>query len=76
MAKVKITLEFDSIEDQDEIRAMLDGQKWQFAVWEIDQELRKIQKYDDNASEDVIEFCYTFREEIRRILSDSKLILE
>lgn len=76
MAKIKMTLEFDSTEDLDEIRAMLDGQKWKFAIWEIDQELRKTQKYDDNASEDVIDFCYTFREEIRRILSDSNLILD
>jgi hypothetical protein len=36
----KIILEFDSVEEQDEVRTALDGYKWKLAVWDIDQKLR------------------------------------
>ena len=31
---MKITLEFDSIEEQDDARVALDGYKWKMAMWD------------------------------------------
>jgi len=41
---MKVTLEFDGEEGGDEIQVALDGYKWKNAMWELDQELRKVTK--------------------------------
>ena len=41
---MKITLEFDSIEEQDDARVALDGYKWKLAMWDLDQTLRRTTK--------------------------------
>ena len=42
----KIILEFDSIEESHDARVALDAMRWKNAVWDLDQELRKIVKYE------------------------------
>ena len=42
---MKITLEFDSIEEQDDARVALDGYKWKLAMWDLDQTLRGTTKH-------------------------------
>ena len=42
---MKIILEFDSVEEQDDARVALDGYKWKNAMWELDQLLRSTTKY-------------------------------
>ena len=42
---MKITLEFDGLEEQDDLQTALDGYKWKIAMWELDQRLRKTTKY-------------------------------
>jgi hypothetical protein len=70
----KIILEFDSIEEQEEARSAIDGSKWKFAMWELDQYYRGIYKYSEVGSE--IEEAERVRDKIREILSDSNLMLE
>lgn len=41
----KIILEFDSVEEQSDVRSALDGYKWKNAMWELDQLLRSTTKY-------------------------------
>jgi len=41
----KIILEFNSEEEGNDARLALDGYKWKIAMWDLDQELRKIVKY-------------------------------
>ena len=41
----KIILEFDSVEEQDDVRAALDGYKWKLAMWDLDQLLRGTTKH-------------------------------
>ena len=41
----KVILEFDSVEEQDDIKSALDGYKWRLAMWDLDQELRKTTKH-------------------------------
>lgn len=54
----KVTIEFDTVEEAEEIQDALNGYKWKMVVWDIDQELRRYMKYDDTIDEktyDVVE---------------------
>ena len=79
----KIILEFDSCEEEDEARTALDGYKWKLAVWDIDQKLRGVVKYEssileysEKASNAEIEVADKLREEIREILDSYGLNLD
>jgi len=79
----KIILEFDSCEEQDDARTALDGYKWKLAVWDIDQKLRGVVKYEssileynDKASNAEIEVADAVRLEIREILNSYGLNLD
>ena len=69
----KITLEFDSFEDADEVLNAINGSKWKNAFWELEQHYRSQYKYSEIDSE--IEEAERVREKIRDILSDNELIL-
>jgi hypothetical protein len=80
---MKITIEFDGIEEQQEARDALDGYKWKLAVWDIDQFLRSTTKYsksiishNEGASSEEIKVADKLREEIRDILSNYGLKLD
>ena len=79
----KVILEFDSVEEQEEIQSALNGYKWKLAVWDIDQLLRSTTKYDVSileqnkpASEEEYNIAEKLREEIRGILNEYNLILD
>jgi hypothetical protein len=79
----KITLEFDSVEEQSDARAALDGYKWRNAMYELDQKLRQTTKYavsvihtESEAPEFEQDIAEKYREMIREILSDYNLNLE
>jgi hypothetical protein len=72
----KVTIEFDTNEEATELREALDGYKWKQAVWEIDQKLRNELKYNEKLSGDIQEYLEKFRQEIRDILSDNKILLD
>ena len=69
----KITLEFDSFEDAEEVLNAINGSKWKNAFWELDQHYRSQCKYSENDSE--IEEAERVREKIREILNDNELIM-
>jgi len=80
---MKITLEFDGVEEQEDARTALDAYKWKLVVWELDQLLRSTTKYDvsllkhnEQASEAEYEIAEKIREEIRRILENYNLNLD
>ena len=80
---MKITLEFDGVEEQEDARTALDAYKWKLVVWELDQLLRSTTKYDvsllkhnEKASEAEYEIAEKIREEIGRILGDYNLNLD
>ena len=70
----KVTLEFDSIEEQDEIQFALNGWRWSHAMYELDQYYRSVYKYSEKGEE--IEMAEKVREKIREILNNNKLELE
>jgi len=79
----KIILEFDGLEEQDDARTALDGYKWKLAMWDLDQELRNIVKYQNSiinhnqtASSEEMDAADKIREEIRRILENYNLSLD
>ena len=79
---MKVTIEFDGIEEQEELQSAIDGGKWKALVWEIDQELRKVVKYNSSlidasnpASLEEVEFADKFREFIREMANGYGLII-
>ena len=79
----KVILEFDAVEDQEDIRTALDGYKWKLAVWDIDQKLREttkhgmsILKHNETASDIEYEVAEKYREIIREILNDYNLVMD
>ena len=80
---MKVTIEFDGIEEQDDARTALDGSKWKLAMWDLDQLLRSTTKYDvsllkrnEQAREGECEVAEKLREEIRDILESYGLNLD
>lgn len=77
---MKITLEFDSIEEQDDARVALDGYKWKMAMWDLDQELRSVTKYGSferrEATSEEQDMAQKLRDALREILNEYNLNLD
>lgn len=80
---MKVTIEYDGNEEQDDLHTALDGYKWKNAMWELDQELRKTTKYGSSllpsvilASEQETIVAEAVRELIREILNQYNLNLD
>jgi hypothetical protein len=78
----KVTIEFDRVEEADEIRVALDGWKYRAFIFDLDQKLRSVHKYgaaldgSGEATEAEMDVCYRLREYIREELRDSNLTIE
>ena len=78
----KVILEFDSIEDQDDIQSAINGYKWKLAMWDLDQELRSTTKYGKSqigtaeacSVEDAV--AERYRNMIREILEGYGIMLD
>jgi hypothetical protein len=80
---MKVKIEFDGVEEQDDVRTALDGYKWKLAMGDLDQELRRIVKYQNSiinhnqtASSEEMDTADKIREEIRNILEGYSLNLD
>ena len=71
----KVTLEFDSVEEADDIRNALDGYKWKLAIWDLDQNLRNEMKFN-NLSNEKYKAFEEIREKIIEVLNDYQLHLD
>jgi hypothetical protein len=71
----KVTIEFDSVEEQDDIKDALDGFKWRMIAWELDEFLRTEMKYNEKLSNLEYEFAEKTREELRERISNYNLSL-
>jgi hypothetical protein len=78
----KVTIEFDRVEEAEDLRNALDGWKYKMFIWELDQKLRSIHKYgaalngNGEATEEEMDVCYRLREYIREELRESNLTIE
>lgn len=78
----KITIEFDCIEEAEELRTTLDGHKYKNLIWELDQKLRSVHKYgkslegNKEATEAEMDICEKLRDIIREMLQEDNLTIE
>lgn len=63
----KVTIEFDSIEEKDEMEMCMNGSKWYLVAWELDQYMRSRLKYCE-LSEDVYKELDDAREKLHEIM--------
>ena len=63
----KVTIEFDSVEDNDELTLYINGIKWYSLAWELDQYLRGRLKYSE-LSEEVYKELDAAREKLHEIM--------
>jgi hypothetical protein len=61
----KVTIEFDTIEDKDEMDWCLNGLKWYSLAWELDQYLRNRLKH-----EELVDEAYLALDEVRAKLHE------
>jgi hypothetical protein len=80
---MKVTLEYDGNEEQDDFQTALDGYKWKSVVWDIDQMLRKTTKYHvsllpdtELASGTEMDIADALRDTLRGILNNYNLNLD
>jgi len=71
----KVTIEFDTIEDKDEMEMCLNGSKWYSLAWEIDQYMRSRLKYCE-LSEEVYKELDAAREKLHEIMREEGLTFD
>lgn len=78
----KVTIEFDRVEEAEELRTALDGYKYKMLLWELDQKLRSVHKHgaalqgNGEATEHEMDVCYRLREVLRDMLQEDNLTIE
>ena len=78
----KVTIEFDRVEEAEELRTALDGHKYKMLLWELDQKLRSVAKYgaaikgSGQATPEQMNVCADIRDLIREMLQDDNLTIE
>jgi hypothetical protein len=75
---MKATLNFDfddpEKDDRDAFQDAIDGTKWKFLVWELDQHLRNKTKYAiDDDDPKVIEALYELRDYLHSLKDEKRL---
>jgi hypothetical protein len=78
---MKAVLEFDfdkeDSNDRSQFQDAIDGSKWKFAMWKLDQYLRTKTKYaSDAVSEEAVKALYDARDELYRIINEQNLTLD
>jgi len=78
----KVIIEFDRVEEAEELRTALDGHKYRHFIWELDQKLRSVHKYgaalqgNGEATEAEMDICHRLRDVIREMLQEDNLTIE
>jgi hypothetical protein len=72
----KVILEYDFNEEREDMESAINGWKWKMVVWNFDQRMRAIYKYDDHHTQEVYDMLEKLREELRGMLSEEGLNLD
>ena len=72
----KVTLEYDFNEEREDMESAINGWKWKMVVWNFDQRMRAIYKYEDNHPQEVYDMLEKLRNELRGMLSEEGLNLD
>ena len=70
---MKATITF---EEEEDLRTALDGYKWKLVAWDLDQEMRRLLKYDENISDEKWHQVEELRTKLRQIINDYGLNLD
>ena len=70
---MKATITF---EEEEDLRTALDGYKWKLVAWDLDQEMRRLLKYDDTISDEKWNQVEQLRTKLREIINDYGLKLD
>ena len=77
---MKMILEYDCEEEEDDARVALDGYKWKMAMFELDQLLRSATKHGSferrEATSEEMEMADKIRDAIKDILNEHNLNLD
>ena len=65
----KVTIEFDSVEDAEELRITMNAVGWYSVVHELDQKLRSMAKYED------LKYAQDVREILHEIMNQNEVSL-
>ena len=65
----KVTIEFDSVEDAEELRITMNAVGWYAVVHELDQKLRAMANYED------LEYAMDIREILHEIMNQNEVTL-
>ena len=71
----KVTIEFDSIEDQHELDMCINGGKWYTLAWDLDQYLRNRLKYDPMSDKEY-EVLQQTRDKLHELRSENGLTFD
>lgn len=72
----KVILEFDRVEEYDQIQEALNGWKWLSVCWDLDQWLRSEIKYNEKNTGEQLKSYEAVRERLHEILKEWKLNFE
>jgi len=72
----KVTLEFDLIEEREDMEAAINGWKWKMIVWDLDQHLRSELKYNNKLTGEAYEAVEKIRERLHELKNESVLSLD
>jgi K+-transporting ATPase c subunit len=72
----KVIIEFDSIEDKDEMEMCLHGSKLYSLAWELDQYFRSRMKYENDISEDTYNAVESARAKLRELMRENGLTFD
>jgi hypothetical protein len=61
----EVIFKFDSTEEADEIRMVIDGYKYKLTLWDLDQELRSIVKHGYHNNKELTSEQYNIVSELR-----------
>ena len=71
---MKAILEFNLPEDQIDFQSAVNGDKWQYAMWKVDQELRSKTKYaPDTMSDETFKALNDIRDFLHEQITESGL---
>jgi hypothetical protein len=71
----KVTIEFNSIEEQHELELCINASKWYSIVWDYSEYLRTKIKYDE-LSDDAYKAIEQAREKLHELLNDEGLKID
>ena len=71
----KVTIEFNTIEEKDELELCINANKWYNIVWDYNEYLRSRLKYDE-LSDDAYKAIEEVREKLHELLNDEGLKID